>query len=164
MIGIFLMVLAALSEGVIGFSQQLFKQYYTDTGVRFAGKTYPAEIFHFYTFLFAGAFLLFAYLVFLFRGRRGESEGHTEEAAAIPWRKVLSHIAVMAACLFIANYAQTAASAVYALPSQILYPLVRGGTLILVNVTALFFGERFTRRAALGTTIALCGILLMNLL
>ncbi len=161
LLGILLVVLAAVGDGMIGFSQQLFKQYYTEGGTRFTGKAYPSEIYHFYTYLFAGLFLLFGYLAVLIFGKK-----KTASAAPVRvrWGTVLGNIAVMAACLFLANYTQTAASAVYGMPSQILYPVVKGGTLILVNVTALFFGERFTRRTALGTGVALGGVILMNLL
>ena len=161
LLGILLVVLAAVGDGMIGFSQQLFKQYYTEGGTRFTGKAYPAEIYHFYTYLFAGLFLLLGYLALLAFAKK-----KTTPAASSPvrWGVVLGNVAVMAACLFLANYTQTAASAVYGMPSQILYPVVKGGTLILVNVTALFFGERITRRTLLGTAVALGGILLMNLL
>lgn len=160
-LGILFILLAALGEGMVGFSQQLYRQYYTEAGTRFTGTAIPAEVYHFYTYLFAGAFLLLGTLAVRFlTSKRGEAES----LPAVPWGTVLGNVAVMAACLFLANYTQTAASAFYGMPSEVLYPVVRGGTLILVNVTALFFGERFTRRTALGTAVALGGILIMNLL
>lgn len=161
--GVLFVLLAALGEGMVGFSQQLYRQYYTETGARFTGTAVPSEVYHLYTYLFAGAFLLLGTVAFRLFAKKDGQRGE-EKSSAVPWHRVLLHIAVMAACLFLANYAQTAASAVYGMPSEVLYPVVRGGTLILVNVTALFFGERFTPRTALGTLIALGGILVMNLL
>lgn len=162
-LGILFVILAALGEGMVGFSQQLYRQYYTEAGACFTGTAVPAEVYHFYTYLFAGAFLLLGTVaVRLLAAKR--ADGEEKNRPTVPWGGVLLSIAVMAACLFLANYTQTAASALYGMPSEVLYPVVRGGTLILVNVTALFFGERFTRRTALGTAVALGGILIMNLL
>lgn len=164
LIGVLLVLLATLGEGMVGFSQQLYRQYHTEGGSRFTGVAVPAEVYHFYTYLFAGAFLLLGVAAFRLFTKKGEKGGEGQNSHPVPWQRVLLHIAVMAACLFLANYTQTTASAVYGMPSEVLYPVVRGGTLILVNVTALFFGERFTRRTALGTLLALGGILVMNLL
>ena len=75
------------------------------------------------------------------------------------------HIAIMAACLFAANYLQTIATTDYGMSSQILYPISKGGCLITVNVVGmLFFGEKITRRSFCGTIVALVGIISMSLL
>jgi len=51
------------------------------------------------------------------------------------------------------------------MPSQILYPLIKGCGLITVTLYAMiFFGERVTRRSILGTIVALVGIVIMNVL
>ena len=51
------------------------------------------------------------------------------------------------------------------MPSQVLYPIIKGGCLITVTFTAmLFFGERITRRSLLGSAVAMLGIVSMSLL
>jgi multidrug transporter EmrE-like cation transporter len=47
----------------------------------------------------------------------------------------------------------------------VLYPLLKGGCLVTVNIVAmLFFGEKITKRSVLGTTVALAGVVVMNVL
>jgi len=70
----------------------------------------------------------------------------------------------MAASLFVSGYLQTAATASYGIPSQVLYPILRGGCLILATVMGmLFFDEQPTRRSILGSLVAMVGILIMSL-
>ena len=79
--------------------------------------------------------------------------------------KLLLHIAIMAVCLFAASYLQTAATSDYGMPSQVLYPVIKGGCLITVNITAmLFFGEKPNKRSILGSCITLLGIIALNVL
>ena len=74
------------------------------------------------------------------------------------------HIFVMAICLFVANYLQTAATADFGMSSQLMYPIIRGGTLVTVNiVSAIFFGETMTRRKAIGSLVAILGVVVMSL-
>ena len=159
---LFFLCFAVVGDGMIGFSQQLFKQFYTPNGVYAQGVYYQDAVFHFYTYLFAAVFLLFLWL--LVRKRRERFAGTTERKTSTALLQAFPYIFTMAVCLFLANDLQLRASAEYGMPTQILYPIIRGGCLITANVTALFFGEHFTARTALGTFIALCGILLMNLL
>ena len=52
----------------------------------------------------------------------------------------------------------------FGMPSQVLYPVLKGGCLITVNVTAsVFFGEKITARSILGSCVALVGMVIMNL-
>ena len=75
------------------------------------------------------------------------------------------HIAIMAICLFAANYFQTVATGDYGMSSQMLYPIIKGGCLITVNFTAMLcFGEKMTRRTVAGSLVALCGIVSMSIL
>ena len=158
---VFLLVFAALGDGLTGFSQQLFKQFYTKNGIRAGEQIYPDAVYHFYTYVFAALILLLVLIgLVLVRRRRGKTLSSRRGA----YLHALPYIAVMALCLFGANYAQTTATGAFGMPSQVLYPVIKGGCLVTANVTALFFGERFTRRSALGTAIALCGIVCLNLL
>ena len=159
--GLPFLLLAVLGDGMVGFSQQLFKQYYTEGGRHAHGVFYSEAVFHFYTYLFAAVVLLIVFLVARLKARGAPSR---PPCLSREFWRALPYIAVMAACLFLANDFQLRASADYGMPSQVLYPIMKGGCLITANVTALFFGERFTRRSALGTLTALGGILLMNLL
>ncbi|MBQ9783888.1 MAG: hypothetical protein IJW29_00100 [Clostridia bacterium] len=162
-IGILLLIFASAGEGLSGFAQQLFKQYYTDAGTRTHGVLYPKTVFHFYTYVFAALILLTVLVVYRLRTRtRG---GETEKRRLSVPPTVALYIFIMAVCLFAANYLQTVATNDFGMSSQILYPILKGGCLITVNFTAMiFFGEKITRRSILGSCIALCGIVCMNLL
>ncbi len=49
--------------------------------------------------------------------------------------------------------------------SQVLYPVCKGGCLILVNImAAVFFSEKPTKLSVAGTLTALVGTVLINLL
>ena len=160
-VGLPFLLLAVLGDGMVGFSQQLFKQYYTENGVYAHGVFYSEAIFHFYTYIFATLLLFSVFLVTCVKERRAPKAPRSLVPSLL---RALPYIAVMAACLFLANDAQLRVSADYGMSSQILYPVMKGGCLITANITALFFGERFTKRTALGTFTALCGILCTNLL
>ena len=149
-----------------GFAQQLYKQYYTDAGTAHHGVFYPKTVYHFYTYVFAAVILLAALIGYRLYTRRPKSDEATSHQSifAMPWHVVL-HVFVMAICLFGANYLQTVATNDFGMHSQVLYPIIKGGCLITVNITAmLFFGERITKRSALGSFVALVGIVCMNLL
>ena len=71
----------------------------------------------------------------------------------------------MAISMFAANYLQTVATNDFAMPSQVLYPIIKGGSLIAVNFTAMiFFGEKITPRSVVGSLVALAGMIFMNVL
>ena len=172
-LGIILLALPALGEGLSSFSQQLYKQFYTEAGGHTHGVYYPKSVFHFYTYVFAAvALLLFFAGFYLLESRDKKSdiapqtEGDIKQRGAfsIPLRVVL-HIFFMAICLFIANYLQTVVTNDFGMPSQMLYPIIKGGSLILVSFTAMiFFGEKITKRSMLGSFVALCGIVCMSVL
>ena len=166
--GVLLLLLAVLGDGLTGFCQQLYRQYYTEGGSLYAGVSYAKSVYHFYTYVFAAIILLLVFLTFVFRSYQGtprEERGSFARKSLQPLVKPLPHIFTMAVCLFAANYFQTVAANDYGMSSQLLYPIIKGGCLITVNITAmLFFGEPITKRSLLGSSVALAGIVVMNLL
>lgn len=164
-VGILLLILATVGDGLSGFAQQLYKQYYTDAGAHTHGVFYPKSVYHFYTYVFAALLLLgvlAGYYLWFFKKK--DKTARARETLLLPPRVVL-YIFIMAVCLFAANYLQTVATNDFGMPSQVLYPIVKGGCLITVNVVAmLFFGERITPRSVIGSLVALGGIVCMNLL
>ena len=167
-IGMILLVLAAVGDGVTGFSQQLYKHCYTEAG-SVAETYYPKTVFHFYTYVFAALVLLALFAVYhvwekRIDGTDCECNARMPEKSALSVRAVV-HIFIMAVCLFAANYLQTVATNDLGFSSQMLYPILKGGCLITVNFTAMiFFGERITKRSIIGSLIALCGIVTMSVL
>lgn len=167
-VGIILLCLAAIGDGMTGFSQQLYKHYYTDAGSRAGELLYPKTVYHFYTYLFAVltfAAVIIGYRIFAHRARENEkNEARSQVGGAISAR-VAVHILIMAVCLFAANYFQTVAANDYGFSSQLLYPIVKGGCLITVNFVAMiFFGEPITKRNILGSLTALAGIIAMSII
>lgn len=164
--GAMLLVFAAVSDGMCGFSQQLYKQYYTEAGSMTQGVFYPKTVYHFYTYVFSALILLLVWGVYWMMGAVKKREGQERVrvfGAVSP--RILLHIFIMAICLFAANYFQTVATNDYGMSSQMLYPIIKGGCLITVNFTAmLFFGEKMTVRSVGGSLIALVGIVCMSIL
>jgi drug/metabolite transporter (DMT)-like permease len=167
-LGALLLVIAAVGDGLTGFCQQLYKHYYTEGGKRFDGASHPNSVYQFYTFLFAALilFVLFAaYSIFNRSKLRSNGSLGVIGHAVSSLKKPLPHIFVMAVCMFAASYFQTLATSTYGMSAQILYPIMKGGCLITVNVTAmLFFGEKPNARSIAGSILALIGIFTMNLL
>ena len=128
-------------------------------------KLYPKSVYQFYTYLFVALILLIFIAVYYFTyNNSSETEKESKPSFKIPSRAVM-HIAVMAIALFLGTYTQTIAATDYGMPSQILYPVVKGACLITVSINAtLFFGERFTSRSVIGSLVALGGIVCMNVL
>lgn len=164
--GIILLVLASVGEGMNGFSQQLYKQYYTNPE---SDVYYPKTIFHLYTYIFAGL-SIFAFLsVYMLLERRKKSPGK-ENASEMPLKNIVTlrsviHVFVMAVCLFISNYMQTVATSDYGMSSQLMYPILRAGCLVTVSIVAMaFFGEKITRRSIFGSLVAIVGIVAMSVL
>ena len=162
LIGCVFLALSSFGEGVYSFTQQLYKHYCTEEGMYFTGNAYSKVIYLFYSYLFAAAFLLLVFIGYvIFRKTTATPDGPTYRPfVAVP--KALPYIAVMAACLFAASYLQTAATGDYGMPSQVMYPLIKGGCLATVNLTGLCFGERITKRTVAGTIVSVIGILIMS--
>lgn len=163
--GILLLIIAAVGDGMSGFAQQLYRQFYTEAGSLSHGTYYPKTVYHFYTYVFA-AILLFV-LLLVFRATKGtssEADKREKEPLTLSASIVL-YIFIMAVCLFAANYLQTIATNDYGMPSQVLYPIIKGGCLVVVNFMAMiFFGEKMTPRSIFGSLVALCGIISMSIL
>ena len=166
--GILLLILAAVGDGMSGFSQQLYRQYYTASGSISGDMYYPKTVFHLYTYVFA-AIVLFAvligYRIFMRKEIKDVTSGSSEIRKRALTARAVIHIFIMAVCLFAANYLQTVATSDYNLSSQIMYPVIRGGCLVTVNIVAMiFFGERITRRSIVGSLVAVLGILIMSVI
>ena len=166
--GALLLVFAALGDGLSGFAQQLYKHFYTVEGLKFTGREYSKAVFHFYTYVFAAAALLLLFVIYTAmsasKAKKQNKPFSLKNKLKVSWG-VVAYIAVMAVCLFAANYLQTVATSDYGMESQVLYPVIKGGCLITVNFVAMiFFKEKITWRSALGSVVALGGILCMSLL
>lgn len=157
-------ILSAVGEGMVSFSQQLYKQYYSSAD-SLSGKTYPMSIYHFYTYVIASAFLIVFFVVYQrMKISRLQRAGTYERVSCLaPLKKPFVYIAMTAVCMFLAMYFQTDATSTYGMSSQVMYPLIKAGSLVLNTFVAqIFFGERVTRRSLLGVGVALFGIVVMN--
>ena len=165
LVGVILLLFAIIGDGMSGFSQQLYKQYCTEAGSMAQGVFYPKTVFHFYTYLFGMIALLLAVIVYKIITKNKNGEKTNAGSLTVIPKNIMLHIFIMAVCLFAANYFQTVATGDYGMPSQVMYPIIKGGCLITVNLTAsLFFGEKMTLRTILGSVVAMVGILCMSIL
>lgn len=166
-VGGILLFFAMLGDGMTSFSQQLYRQYYTEGGLFSTDVVYPKSVFHFYSYIFSAIALATVLAIFVTcqHKKRSETAPNFWKYTRVALAKPFPYIVVMAVCLFAGNYFQTVATSDYGMSSQILYPVIKGGCLITVTFTAmLFFGERPTRRSLLGSSVALVGIVLMNII
>ena len=167
-LGALLLIIATVGDGLSGFAQQLYNQYYTEAGDYHSGVFYPKSVFLLYTYVFAALALLTVFVIYWIwdekKRRKIEAVGEKKKRLYVPL-PVLAHIAIMAVCLFAASYFQTVATVDYGMDPQVLYPIIKGGCLITVNFTAMiFFNEKMTWRSAVGSLVALVGIVIMNVL
>ncbi len=165
--GIIMLLLGALGDGMIGFTQQLYKQFYTANGVCSHGVYYENSVFQFYTFLFTAIIMAAVFgsgfVKSIMAKPKDERRAYANYTFA-PVRISIIYIIIMAICLFAGSYLQTLATNSYGVPSQTLYPIIKGGCLITVNITAfLFFNEKFTKRSITGSLVALGGIIVMSI-
>ena len=167
-LGAALAVIATLGEGLSSFCQQLYKQYFTVDGSRFCGTAYANSVYQFYTYVFAAALLAIIFAaVAILRYKKQEEKVKTQYVCRLfaSCKRPFLYIVIMAICLFAGNYLQTAATVTYGLSPQVLYPVIKGGCLVTVTITAmLFFNEKPTRRSIIGSLIALSGSVLMSVL
>ena len=167
-LGVLLVLIAALGDGLSGFFQQLYKQYYTEVGICHHGVFYAKSVYHFYTYVFAALILLLCFIAFaLWQYRKQSDTPKTQYVKGLfaTCGKPMIHIFIMAVCLFAASYFQTVATNDFGMDPQVLYPVTKGGCLITVNITAmLFFGEKPNWRSITGSLIALGGIVMMSVL
>ena len=164
--GLLLVVIASVGEGLVSFTQQLYKQYYTEGGSVGTDTFYPKSIYNFYIYVFATLVLILCLVVYdLINHIKKPTLRWIDEVKSGARSLVgpLPYIVVMAVSMFAATYFQTVATGDYGMTSQVLYPLIKGGCLITVNITAmLFFGEKMTKRSVLGSAVALVGVVVMN--
>jgi multidrug transporter EmrE-like cation transporter len=164
--GILLVVIATVGEGLVSFTQQMYKQYYTEGGSMAGDVLYPKSIYNFYIYVFAAAVLILTLIVYdaVQCAKNPTKRWATEMKNGVKTLiGPMPYIIVMAISMFAATYFQTVATGDYGMPSQILYPLIKGGCLVTVNIVAmLFFGEKATRRSVLGSAVALAGVVIMN--
>ncbi len=162
--GILWLIMALLGDGMISFSQQLYTKFYQEGGA-FAGETvYPMSVFHFYSFVCCFLAVLMILVVLLLKRPAPYRREYCKNIGA-SLRPTWIHIGIMASFLFATNFLQTLATGVMGMPSQILYPIVKGGALIINSATGMvFFGEKITKRSILGMIVAFGGIILINVL
>lgn len=140
-----LLLLAGLAGGLCAFTQKLFRYYCAGESVL---------TFNFYTY--AAAFLTLA-LIYV-AAKRGSLRPTADET---PSRRTLAYLVVMALCLFLFSYAQTAAAAY--LPAIVLYPMQQGLGLIVANgMAALLFGEKPAWQSVAGSVLAFAAMMLMR--
>ena len=164
--GVILVILATLGDGMINFSQQLYLKFCAEGGAYATERVYPKSVFHFYTYLFAAVALGLFFLFYkLMRSSKKELAPAVDgvEVKSGDLGRAVPLIAIMAICLFAANYLQTVISGDFGMTSEVLYPVLKGGSLITVNFVAMiFFGEKITKRSIAGTLVALGGIIIIN--
>ena len=166
--GVLFLVIASLGDGLTGFCQQLYKQYYSENGNFTYGVLYPKSVFNFYTYVFTAQILLIVWLIYVigiyFKSKKSECTAYIKGSFSA-LKKSLPHIVIMAICLYAATYFQTAATSDYGMPSQVLYPLIKGSCLITASITSMLFcGEKPNRRSLIGTGVAMLGIIALNIL
>lgn len=162
--GMLLLIFTLVCDGLTSFAQQLYKHYYTESGVFTGEILYPKSVFHFYTYAFAAASLLTVFVLYRYATRKKNKENGVKPKGlfSLP-SNVTLHILIMAICMFAANYFQTVAATDIAVPTQVLYPVIKGGCLVMVNFTAMiFFGEKITLRSVCGSLVAIAGMICMN--
>lgn len=140
-----LLLVCGISHGVFDFSQKLFVNQLPDGSV---------AIFNLYTYVFAAIVMLAALPIV--RGK----QVCTDQANI---RRIFGYVLVMAICLFATSYCMTSAAGY--LDAVILYPLMKGGSMILSSLmAALIFKEKLTAKAIIGMITAFAGLMVINLI
>lgn len=155
-----LMVLTGICDGMMSFSQQLYRRYYTADGEAVGDVIYSNVVFQFYTFLFAT--VIFAVILICWR-LWGKEKPSAESTAR--FKKAVPLIVIMAGCLFAASYLQTFITSTLGVNPDYLYPVIKGGCLVMSNgMGTLFFGEKITVKSVVGSLIIIASIAVMSLL
>lgn len=165
--GVLLMIAAGVSEGCFSLSQQVYKHRVQDPALD------PA-LFNFYVYCFSTVVLFGLFLGFLLYAKHrapsasapaAEQSAPTSPAASDSWLRATPYIVIMAVALFANTYFQTLATTVGALPSQVLYPFMKGAGLILSTaMSAWFFREPVSKWSIFGTGIGFVALLFINVL
>ena len=145
-----LLILCGVSNGLTDFSQKLFVKMKHHAAV---------AAFNFYSYLFAGVLLLFAYFVFRkFESKKNSAPPLSASAVKSVWFFIL----IMAICLFAHSFFKTQ-SAAY-LDAVQLYPLSQGiSVLISLFLSSVFFKEKINIRCIVGIVGAFAALMIINL-
>lgn len=144
--GLLLLLMTGLFNGTTDFSQKMIVKSFPQV---------PNAVFNFYTYVFAIAALLIA---FVFLRLRFPGEGGD---LAVGFRKALPLLLIMAATLFGSSFFKTEAAK--HLDAAVLFPLTHGCTLILSSaMAALFFKEKITWRSILGLSLIFIAMVIIN--
>ena len=139
-----------LASGLSDFSQKLFV--YKVSG--------NSASFNFYTYVFSAVILLVAWVVI--RALEKRSEPSAASARVLSGR-VLLIVFIMAVCLFLNSYFKTLAAE--SIDAMVMYPLMQGSALTLsLIMSAVFFGEKITKRCVAGVCLAFAAMLMINFL
>lgn len=156
LVGTLLLVITAVCEGVASFSQQLYK-YLAQS------ETQTAAVFNFYSYVFAATTLLI--ITFISAKEKDKSFGRSLLDAGNKISGAIIYIVIMAVCLFLNSYCQTLATTIGKITSEILYPVLKGGSLILSSLmAAIFFNEKITYKSVIGIIVAFIGLIIINVL
>lgn len=146
-----LLLLCGVSNGLADFSQKLFV------------KTDPegsAAVFNFYTYVFAAAALLVAYLVFRGIDMRGEIKPRKPLEVIKP---IWIYVLIMAICLFANSFFKTQAAQY--LDAVQLYPLNQGCSVVLsLLMSAIIFKEKINAKCIVGICLSFVALIMINLL
>ncbi len=146
-----LLLLCGISNGLADFSQKLFV------------KTDPegsAAVFNFYTYVFAAAVLLVAYLVFRQADKKGEIKPRKPFQVVKP---IWIYVLIMAACLFANSFFKTQAAQY--LDAVQLYPLNQGCAVVLsLLMSAIVFKEKINAKCIVGICLSFVALIMINLL
>ena len=149
-----LLLLCALANGTVDFSQKLFVESTPDGNV---------ALFSLLTYLFAALGLALAYPLFKKWEPSPQKKEDKSSSSLTILRTILPYVAVMAVCLFLHSYFKTAAA--NHLDAIIIYPLTQGGSLTLsLLMSATLFREKINGKCILGVLLSFISLLLINVL
>lgn len=144
-----ILILSGVASGVSDFSQKLFVK---------TNSTATVEVFNFYTYVFAGLFLMLCYIISV---KKINKENISYAMGKI--KSVFLYIVIMSICLFLYSYFKLLAA--NTLSATQLYPLSQGMSMIVSTVmSAVFFKERLNTKCIMGIVIAFIGLIFINVL
>ena len=147
---IVVLFLCGLGNGFADCSQKLFVKARPEASI---------AVFNLYTYLFAGAVLLIACIVF----RRADQKAGAQLRAPLAVIKpIWIYVLIMAACLFAYSFFKTRAAGY--LDAVQLYPLSQGASVLLsLLMSSLLFGEKINLRCIIGVVLSFAALLMINL-
>ena len=145
-----LLLICGLSNGFADFSQKLFVRTRPDGSV---------TMFNFYTYVFAAAALLIAYVIFR---KIDEKNGNEPRAPFQVIKPIWIYVLIMAACLFANSFFKTRAAQY--LDAVQLYPLNQGCSVMLsLLMSSIVFKEKVNAKCILGICLSFMALLMINL-